>query len=122
MEEQVVRQLDHAIHEVVVDQIFADLFLRASAVHDAGEADNGCRAVRSKPGEGMHDKRQVGLALGCQYSCRSKTWIVDQKRVLIPGPFDAVRRVSLVRKCVNIGNHFQHYISPCKSRVFTSLL
>ena len=43
--EQVVRQLDDAVDEVVVDQVFADLLFRAAAVHHAGEADDGGGAV-----------------------------------------------------------------------------
>lgn len=47
--EQVVRQLDDAVDEVVVDQVFADLLFRAAAVHDAREADDRRRAVGRQP-------------------------------------------------------------------------
>ena len=43
---QVAGQLDHAVNEVVVDQILPDFLLRTAPVQDAGKADDGCRAVR----------------------------------------------------------------------------
>ena len=45
--EKIARKLDHAVHEVVIDQILPDLLLSSAAIHDAGEADDGSRAIRS---------------------------------------------------------------------------
>ena len=59
--EQVIRQLDDAVDEVVVDQVFADLLFRAAAVHDAGEADDRRRAVGRQPRKAVHDERQICL-------------------------------------------------------------
>ena len=76
-EEQIARKLNHAVHEVVANKVLPDLLFSPAAIHDAGEADNGCRAVRSQPGKGMHDKGQVCFALGSQHTCRSKSRIID---------------------------------------------
>ena len=48
-EKEVRGQLDDTVDIVVLDQISADLLLRAAAVHDAGEAYDRRRAVRREP-------------------------------------------------------------------------
>lgn len=70
--EQVVRQLDDAVDEVVVDQVFADLLFRAAAVHHAGEADDRGRAVGRQPRKAVHDERKVRLRLRGQHTGRRK--------------------------------------------------
>lgn len=91
--EQVIRQLDDAVDEVVVDQVFADLLFRAAAVHDAGEADDRRRAVGRQPRKAVHDERQIRLRLWGQYSGRRKARVIDKGRVVASFPADGVRRV-----------------------------
>lgn len=99
--EQIAGQLDDAVDEVVVHQILADLFLGAAPVEYAGEADDGRRAVGRQPGKAVHDERQVRLALGGQHTRRGKPRVVDEGGVLVPRPLDGIRRLSILRKCVN---------------------
>lgn len=54
-------QLDHAVNEVVVNQILADLLLSSATVHDAGEADNRRSSVGGKPCQRVHDKGKVSF-------------------------------------------------------------
>ena len=91
--EQVVRQLDDAVDEVVVDQVFADLLFRAAAVHDAGEADDRGRAVSRQPRKAVHDERKVRLRLRGQHTGRRKARVVDERGVVAALPADGVRRV-----------------------------
>ena len=42
--------MDDSVDKVVVDEVLADLLLRAAAVHDAGETDNGGSAVIDERG------------------------------------------------------------------------
>ena len=49
-EKQVAGQLDHAVDEVVVDEILADLLLCAAPVQNTGETDDGGGAVGRQPG------------------------------------------------------------------------
>lgn len=91
--EQVVRQLDDAVDEVVVDQVFADLLFRAAAVHHAGEADDGRRAVGRQPRKAVHDERKVGLRLRGQHTGGRKARVVDERCVVAALPADGVRRV-----------------------------
>lgn len=60
-EEKIRRKLDDRVDVVVVDQVFSDFLFRAAPVHDAGEADDGRRAVRGEPGKRVHDEGEVGL-------------------------------------------------------------
>ena len=48
-EEQVARKLNHAVDEVVVNQILANLLFRATSVHDTRKAYYGSRSVGSQP-------------------------------------------------------------------------
>ena len=41
----------------------------------------------------MHDKGQVGFALGRQHAGRSKTGVIDEQRVFVACPLDGVRRI-----------------------------
>ena len=91
--EQVVRQLDDAVDEVVVDQVFADLLFRATAVHHAGEADDDRRAVGRQPRKAVHDERKVGLRFRGQHTGRRKARVVDERCVVAALPADGVRRV-----------------------------
>ena len=91
--EQVIRQLDDAVDEVVVDQVFADLLFRAAAVHDAGEADDCRRAVGRQPRKAVHDERKVSLRLWGQHTGRRKARVVDERCVVASLPADGVRRV-----------------------------
>ena len=92
-EEQIGRQLDHRIDIVVVDQVFADLLLRATAIEDAGELDDRRGAVDGQPAQHVHGERQIGLALRCQHPGRGEPWVVDQQRVGVPLPLDRIRRI-----------------------------
>lgn len=92
-EEQVVRQLDHAVDEVVVDEILADLLLRSAPVHDPGEADDGGGAVGGQPAQGVHDEGQIRLGLGGKHACGGETGVVDEGGVAVSLPLDGVGRV-----------------------------
>ena len=89
--EQVIRQLDDAVDEVVVDQVFADLLFRAAAVHHAGEADDCRRAVGRQPRKAVHDKRQIRLRFWGQHTGRRKARVVDERCVVAALPADGVR-------------------------------
>ena len=91
--EQVVRKLDDAVDEVVVDQVFADLLFRAAAIHDAGEADDGRRAVGRQPRKAVHDERKVGLRFRGQHTGRRKARVVDERGVVAALPADGVGRI-----------------------------
>ena len=91
--EQVARQLDDTVNEVVVHQIFADFLFCTATVHNAGETDDCCRAVGSQPCQRVHDKRQIRFALRSQHTSRSKTRVIDEQRILVTGPLDGVRRI-----------------------------
>lgn len=91
--EQVVRQLDDAVDEVVVDQVFADLLFRAAAVHHAREADDGRRAVGRQPRKAVHDERKVSLRLRGQHTGGRKARVVDERGVVAALPADGVWRV-----------------------------
>ena len=92
-EEEVVRELDDAVDEVVVDEILADFLFRPAPIHDTREADDGRCAVCSQPGEGVHDESQVCLGLGGQHTSGSKTGIIDEGSVVVPFPLDGIGRV-----------------------------
>ena len=92
-EKQIAGQLDHAVDEVVVDEILADLLLRPAPVHNAGEADDGGGTIGRQPTEAVHDKGKICLALGGQHTSRGKTGVVDEQRVIVPGPLDGVGRI-----------------------------
>ena len=92
-EKQIAGELNHAVHKVVVDEILANFLLRPAAIHDAGEADDGCRTIGGQPTEAVHDKGQIRLALRCQHASRGKTRIVYEQRVFIPCPLDGVGRI-----------------------------
>ena len=100
-EKQVAGQLDDAVDKVVVHQVLADLFLGAAAVQYPGEAHDGRRAVGRQPGQAVQDERQVRLAFGRQHARRGKPRVVDQGGVVAACPFDGVRWLSILRKCVN---------------------
>ena len=53
-EKEVRGQLDNRLDEVVVDQILADLLLRAAAVQHAGELDDCRAALAREPREHVH--------------------------------------------------------------------
>ena len=93
-EKEIARQLDDTVDIVVLDQVFADLLLRAAAVHDAGEAYDRRRAVRREPRERVHDERHVRLALRREYARGREARIIDQDRVIVADPFDGVRRIA----------------------------
>ena len=57
--EQVRRQLDDRVHEVVFGQVFADLPLGAAAVQDARELDDRGRPVLGQPVQHVHGEGQV---------------------------------------------------------------
>lgn len=92
-EKEVCRQLDDAIDLVVVNEIFADLLFRAAAVHDAGEADNRCRAVACQPRERVHDEGKICLGFGRKDARRRIARIVDEERVVAPLPRDGIGRI-----------------------------
>ena len=89
-EEQIARELDDAVDEVVIHKILADFLLRAAAVHDAGEADDGRGAIRSEPGKTVHDEGHIRLALWRKDSGRGKARVIDEERIAIPCPLDRV--------------------------------
>lgn len=89
-EEEVVRQLDDAVDEVVVDEVLADLLLRPAPVHHPGEADDGGGAIGGQPGEAVHDEGQVCLGLGGQHPGRGEAGVVDEGGVAVPLPLDGV--------------------------------
>ena len=82
-EEQVRRELDDGVDEVVVDQVLADLLLRAAAVEHAGELDDRCGAVHRKPAEDVHRERQVGSAFWGEHAGGGVARVVDQQRVRV---------------------------------------
>ncbi len=47
--EQVAWQLNNAVDKIVVDQVFSDFLLCTATVHNAGEADDCCRAACCQP-------------------------------------------------------------------------
>ena len=65
---KVPRQLNHAVDEVVVDEVLADFLLRPAPVQDAGETHDGGGAVGRQPAEAVHDESQIRLALGGQHT------------------------------------------------------
>ena len=91
--EQVARQLDDAVNEVIVHQILANFLLCAATVHDAREADNCRRTVGSQPCQRVHDKSQIRFALRSQHTSRGKARVIDEQRILVTGPLDGVRRI-----------------------------
>ena len=64
----------------------------------------------------MHNEGKVCFALGCENTSRSKTGVVNKKRVIVAHPLDGIRRIgdnefkgfvipmSRVQKCVLAGN------------------
>lgn len=90
---EVVRQLDDSVDKVVVDEVLADLLLRAAAVHDAGETDNGGSAVSGQPAQRVHDERQIRLGLWRQHAGRRKTGVIDERGVAVTLPFNGIGRI-----------------------------
>jgi len=60
-EEEVGRELDDAVDEVVVDEVATDLLLGTTTVHNAWEADDSGGAIGGQPAQRMHDESEVGL-------------------------------------------------------------
>lgn len=113
-EEQIARELDDAVDEVVIHKILADFLLRAAAVHDAGEADDGRGAIRSEPGKAVHDEGHIRLALWRKDSGRGKARVIDEERIAVPCPLD---RVWWIRH-----DEFEGFIIPMlrtDQRIFT---
>ena len=92
-EKEIRRQLDDSIDVVVVDQVLADLLLRAAAIEHAGKFDDGSCAVHRQPGEDVHGEGEVRLALGGQHPGGSEARVVDEDRVGVAGPLDGIRGV-----------------------------
>ena len=92
-EEKIGGQLDDAVDEVVVDEVLPDLLLRAAAVHDAREADDGGRAVGREPGKAVHDEGKICLALRSEHTGGSKARVVYEQRIIIARPFDGIGRI-----------------------------
>ena len=92
-EKEVCRQLDDAIDLVVVNEIFADLLFRASAVHDTGEADDRRCAVACQPRERVHNKGKICLGFGRKDARRRIARIVDEEWVVAPLPRDGIGRI-----------------------------
>jgi len=101
-EEKVVRELDHRVHEIVVNQVLPYLLLSAAAVHHAREADYRRGAVGGEPREGVHYEGQVGLGLRSQNAGRGETGVVDEGDVelvvvdVVEGHIDAARARFLI--------------------------
>ena len=91
--EQIAGQLDHAVNEVVVNQVLADLLLGAGTVHDTGEADDGSSAVGGQPCQRVHDKGQICFGFGSQHTGRREAGIVDEHRAVIALPLDGIRGI-----------------------------
>ena len=92
-EEEIVRQLDHGIDEIAVDQILANLLLRAAAIHDAGKADNRRRAVRRQPCERVQDESEVGFRRRRKHARRREARIVDEQGIFLACPSNRIRRI-----------------------------
>ena len=92
-EKEVLRQLYHAVHKIVVYQVAAYLLFRSAAVQHTRELDDSRRAAAAEPMEDMHRKGEVCLALGSQYTCGRETFVVDKERVAVARPTDGVGRV-----------------------------
>ena len=92
-EKEVCRQLDNAIDLVVVNEIFSYLLFRAAAVHDAGKADDRCRAVACQPRERVHDEGKICLRFGRKDARRRIARVVDEERVVAPLPRDGIGRI-----------------------------
>ena len=90
---EVGRQLDDAIHKVVIHQVLANLLLRTTPIHNAREANDGRRTIGCQPRQAVHNKGHIRFALGRQHSCRGKARVVNQDRVVIPRPFNGIGRV-----------------------------
>ena len=103
-EEKIRWKLDHAVDEVVVDHVLANFLLRAASIHDARETDDGGGAVRGEPGEAVHDKGEIGFALGREDAGRRKPRVVHKKRVLIACPFDGIGRIG--------DDEFERFVIP----------
>ena len=91
--EEVDGKLDDAVDVVVIHKILADLTLGASAVHDAGEADDGGGAAGGEPGKAVHDERHIGFGFGRQHAGGGETRVVDEQGVFVALPFDGIGRV-----------------------------
>ena len=85
--------MDDSVDKVVVDEVLADLLLRAAAVHDAGETDNGDSAVSGQPAQRVHDERQIRLGLWRQHAGRRKTGVIDERGVAVTLPFNGIGRI-----------------------------
>ena len=83
--------MDDSVDKVVVDEVLADLLLRAAAVHDAGETDNG--GVGRQPRKAVHDERQIRLGLWRQHAGRRKTGVIDERGVAVTLPFNGIGRI-----------------------------
>ena len=83
-EKQVAGQLDHAVDEVVANEILEDLLLRPAPVQDARETDDGGGAVGRQPTEAVHDKGQIRLAFGGQHASGSKAGVIDEQGLSSP--------------------------------------
>ncbi len=86
-------QLDDAVDVVVVHQVFADFLLRSTAVHDAGEADNGGGAAGGKPAEAVHDESHIGFGFWCQHAGGGEARVVNEQGVAVARPLDGIGRV-----------------------------
>ncbi len=62
-EKQVLRQLYHRIHEVILHEILPYLLLCAAPIQDTRELDYRRRSARTQPMQNMHRESQVRLAL-----------------------------------------------------------
>ena len=49
--EKVGWQLDDTVYVVIIDKVLPDFPFCSAAVHDAREADDGCRAISGQPGQ-----------------------------------------------------------------------
>ena len=85
--------MDHGIDEIAVDQILANLLLRAAAIHDTGEADDRCRTVRRQPSERVQDEGEVSFRRRCKHARRRKTRIIDEQRIFLSCPSNRIRRI-----------------------------
>ncbi|GEM_PF-4962369 len=109
--EQIAGQLNNTVNEVVVNQIFADLLLCTTTVHNAGKTDDGCRTVWSQPTQTVHNESKICLTLRSKYPGRSEARIINQKGILVTCPLDGVRGIR--------DNQFKGFVIPVLGTKFS---
>ena len=86
-EKQVLRQLNHGVNIIVVDKIFADFLLCATAIKHAGKLHDSRGSLGGEPRKHVHGESQVALAFRCQHAGRGKARVVDERGIVGANPW-----------------------------------